>query len=644
METQNKFKKSVMVVLGLAAVAVIGVVAYFGATGEWFKGAIFEGVAPQSSDGTLNLYVSKDGLASSFCEKGYAADCPLKSIADALELAQKDENKNYTTANINIAAGIYAETSGTVILKDKTFNIIGQNSRINGFFGLKFINTGGSVKGLSFMDGEIPEKMLIIASYDDGSVNKLLLEDLIFTNVGFKNIIVTDGTNNKSEVTVKNVKFTKVRGYDSIIKQTKAGVHLNIENCLFDSSVGGQDAIISAIDNTRILNSLFVNSLSGNVSVIKLLFGNSSLIANNTIVNNKVLPNRAAIEIKSNYNNIAEVRNNIVIHSDILIDVEDDVRVRGNVFNSGEIRTLGKTRQDYFTGNIDIINYQCIPEFVGGAAPDGYKLKEGSTCGIDVGVDYPDGVKKDYFGTSRPIGTKYDAGFYEAPFKVQLATDIKLEATYTLPSYTAESVESVQEEPAAQDQQEQQQEPAAQQQPAKEAVGTCGQWSDLSSSHQEHFIAKKMCEDGIFKGSSDGKFYPDQILNRAEVVAIALRNAGVEPLQSDAANCFKDISTDTWYAPYVCKGKQMGVVAGFTDGTFKPGNDVTLSEALKMLMVANNKPVDTSGTPWDAKILQQAKNEDWLPYSGDISKLGSLKLPRIKAANMNWRILYWDPN
>ena len=56
------------------------------------------------------------------------------------------------------------------------------------------------------------------------------------------------------------------------------------------------------------------------------------------------------------------------------------------------------------------------------------------------------------------------------------------------------------------------------------------------------------------------------------------------------------MSSKIWYHPYICEAVKLGIVTGFSDGTFRPNNPVTVLEALAItlrtygLAPANGKP------------------------------------------------------
>lgn len=59
---------------------------------------------------------------------------------------------------------------------------------------------------------------------------------------------------------------------------------------------------------------------------------------------------------------------------------------------------------------------------------------------------------------------------------------------------------------------------------------------------------------------------------------------------------FKDTPSDAWYADAVASLVKAGVISGYDDGTFRPKNNVTYGEALKMIMRAAGYSAQPEGT------------------------------------------------
>ena len=79
---------------------------------------------------------------------------------------------------------------------------------------------------------------------------------------------------------------------------------------------------------------------------------------------------------------------------------------------------------------------------------------------------------------------------------------------------------------------------------------------------------------GIITGYSDGSFRPDAPVTRAEFAAIASR---FEKL-TEGSKSFTDVPNTYWATRYINFAATRGWVTGYSDGTFKPENPITRAE------------------------------------------------------------------
>lgn len=85
---------------------------------------------------------------------------------------------------------------------------------------------------------------------------------------------------------------------------------------------------------------------------------------------------------------------------------------------------------------------------------------------------------------------------------------------------------------------------------------------------------RDMFEQGIMTGTAAETFHPNQNATRAMVAQVLYNYAGRPPV-SGFENPFTDVSADAWYHDAVVWASWRGIVSGFGDGTFAPGDDIT---------------------------------------------------------------------
>lgn len=97
-------------------------------------------------------------------------------------------------------------------------------------------------------------------------------------------------------------------------------------------------------------------------------------------------------------------------------------------------------------------------------------------------------------------------------------------------------------------------------------------------------------ERGIVHGREEGVYMPDDNLTRAELTKIVL-NAFCITLADLENPPFPDVPAGEWFTSFVVTAKQMEIIAGYNDGTFRPAYNVTRAEAVKMILEAADIPI-----------------------------------------------------
>lgn len=108
-------------------------------------------------------------------------------------------------------------------------------------------------------------------------------------------------------------------------------------------------------------------------------------------------------------------------------------------------------------------------------------------------------------------------------------------------------------------------------------------FSDVNSTNKNAVAIETFYDLGVVQGYGDGSFGPDKSLNRAELLKILTSLVDADFSGQYLSNCFDDVA-DQWFAPFVCYAFEAKWVDGYGDGTFRPANNVTRAEALKMTL------------------------------------------------------------
>ncbi|MDO4542386.1 MAG: S-layer homology domain-containing protein, partial [Bacillota bacterium] len=81
---------------------------------------------------------------------------------------------------------------------------------------------------------------------------------------------------------------------------------------------------------------------------------------------------------------------------------------------------------------------------------------------------------------------------------------------------------------------------------------------------------------GIIKGYEDGTFRPNEMVSRAEMVAMFNRALDIKYSRSIS---YTDVKAKEWFTNDVEKAQYAGIVNGYDDGTFRPNNPILRVEA-----------------------------------------------------------------
>lgn len=134
--------------------------------------------------------------------------------------------------------------------------------------------------------------------------------------------------------------------------------------------------------------------------------------------------------------------------------------------------------------------------------------------------------------------------------------------------------------------------------------------SDIEGTKYEEAIAKLAALDTI-KGYEDGTFKPENTITRAELATVITFILGLQDaadLAKDNPTKFSDVKVNEWYTGYINIAANENVIAGYPDGTFKPNEKVSYSEAVTMLVnsLGLKQVVDKAGGTWPSNYMSKA--------------------------------------
>ncbi|NMI06935.1 hypothetical protein HF638_23375 [Paenibacillus sp. SZ31] len=132
---------------------------------------------------------------------------------------------------------------------------------------------------------------------------------------------------------------------------------------------------------------------------------------------------------------------------------------------------------------------------------------------------------------------------------------------------------------------------------ATELPGTTPADTEISVSdiagHWAEAQIKQAIQDGIVNGYTDGTFKPGKTITRAEFTVMLMNTLNAQEAGAELA--FTDQSKiGTWAQAAVAQAVQVGIISGYTDGTFQPNANITRAEMATMIGKAFELSLDGS--------------------------------------------------
>ena len=153
-------------------------------------------------------------------------------------------------------------------------------------------------------------------------------------------------------------------------------------------------------------------------------------------------------------------------------------------------------------------------------------------------------------------------------------------------------------------------------------------FSDVTEENYHYVEINELGKEGIVNGYDDGTFHPYDTINRAEALKIIIETlygfsdeSYVEPDKRP----FQDVPLGAWHSKYIVTAKDLGIIHGYDDGTFRPWETINLAEALTMIAqslenyiaIATTEDVfaDVPADIWFTEYFSYAKSREMINIS-----------------------------
>lgn len=107
-------------------------------------------------------------------------------------------------------------------------------------------------------------------------------------------------------------------------------------------------------------------------------------------------------------------------------------------------------------------------------------------------------------------------------------------------------------------------------------------FKDVPSSYTFYEEIQFLVELGIIAGYEDGTFRPNQEVTRAQAAIMLARELGFEN-EPPTQTDFSDVSPSSVASGYIQVAVEFGIIQGFQDGTFRPNEPVTRGQLAILL-------------------------------------------------------------
>lgn len=136
-------------------------------------------------------------------------------------------------------------------------------------------------------------------------------------------------------------------------------------------------------------------------------------------------------------------------------------------------------------------------------------------------------------------------------------------------------------------------------------------YSDCNSDLWCNNAISTLSNMGIIDGFSDGTFRPYAKITHAQFAKIAV--GFFETTREDYQGYFTDVDIDAWYTEYVEAAARVGLIEGFNDGTFRPNTNITRAQACVIVNRALGRAPDEDRLLDEDEMITWPDNnpDDW---------------------------------
>jgi len=132
--------------------------------------------------------------------------------------------------------------------------------------------------------------------------------------------------------------------------------------------------------------------------------------------------------------------------------------------------------------------------------------------------------------------------------------------------------------------------------PPQQITVTSTRFWDVPADYWAYQYIDYLANAGIISGYSDNSFRPGNNATRGQFSKMIVLGMGW-PIDTTGGPHFSDVSPGSAFYAYVETAYNRGVISGYADSTFRPNNSITRGQISKIIVRAEGWQIDTSGGP-----------------------------------------------
>lgn len=129
--------------------------------------------------------------------------------------------------------------------------------------------------------------------------------------------------------------------------------------------------------------------------------------------------------------------------------------------------------------------------------------------------------------------------------------------------------------------------------------------SDVKGTSYEEAVTV-LVDLGVITGFEDGTYKPADTVTRAQAAIIVVKALGMGDAVGNTKSSFTDMSGYGWAEAHIAFANKLGILTGYPDGTFKPGQTVSYNEFATMMVRALGYSDESIPGSWPANYVNKA--------------------------------------